>query len=371
MSATSRRTFLSGAAAATAGYAAVFGPAAAQSHGPTPNAISDTHAPPDSIQPPIKDPSTGASGLNVDYRFAREFIIHPRFLDPALDNRPNSAVLLYGLVCVDFDDDFQELLLPNTEGAEAKKAEVQEHVARLWCAQEIVTGTPDKSFPVTGEPTIAFWDLKGKTLTIEALNASGAVIAAASPDLKWRNSMLHPWTNQRSVRCIKDLIKNGMIEEDKRIDSKLVASRVKLTKGTITAIPPFSALGRDVEWKVKKADGTDALHATTDAMVWQREYSSAVTSFRFRLRPLAGGEERLITIKPNTTPRQPPLVAAVSHAMPMSGMTGLKKLTDTRAFAQLVKGGVMKDYPTAEANRNAPPQLVASGSDGHCECACA
>jgi hypothetical protein len=213
--------------------------------------------------------------------------------------------------------------------------------------------------------TFAFWTIEKHTVSIQAFDSGGAPLSSPSPSLAWRNNPMHPWNDARWVRCLGTLTGMPMIPPTSRNNPTLVSSRVTLTNGTVVAIPPFTDRGRNVEWKVTKADGTDMISATTDAMVWQREYVPTVASYKITLQPTSG-----TALVINVTPTNQSMVAVVTHAMAGS-LTTPDLLTDTRAFALLLAGGNAGMHPTPAAHRNAPePGQFMSGSDGHCECAC-
>lgn len=316
-------------------------------------------------RPPPRSQTSGGSGP-ADERIALEFLRHQKFLDPDLDSKPKSTVLLYGLVCADFSK--QELLLPNTVGLSASG--VHSHRARLWLpAEEVLGGSAPASGTITnGARTFAFWSISRRSITIEALDASGASLATLSTDLSWRNSSVHPWTDMKWVRCLKHVSSLPMLAAGDRNNTALVNSRMNMSKGSITAIPPFTDVGRNTEWKVAGIDGTEMIGATTDAMIWQREYDPTVATFRITLQPMPAATPEIPQLIAVNAVQQS-LVAAVTHAMD-DAMMMTHRLADTRAFAQLLVGGNVATHPTPSASRNYPPSLAASGSDGHCECGC-
>jgi hypothetical protein len=359
MSATSRRRFLSSAAAVAAAATA-----ASVGCNPTPVPTNTSgNGAPGGGAPGGGTPAPPAPAMDADAQSAINFLRTPRFLDPGLDNKPSSGLLMYGLVCVDFGD--KELLLPNTSGLPTG-AEVHPHRARIWLvASEVQPG----SDPADGSITVAarqfsYWDIGGQVVTIEAYSSAGVIVAPTATPLAWRDSPLHPWTNRKWVRCLKDLTNKDMILAANRSNTSLVTSRVTMGTGSVTAIPPSTDRGRLTQWRAQKHDGTYMQHATTDAMVWQRDYVTAVASYKITL---ADSTPRTINVKADA--RQS-MFAAVTHAMPPGMLPNPNSLTDTRAFALLLQGGDPETHPTPQADRNGYASQSASGSDGHCECGC-
>lgn len=352
MSATSRRGFLSSAAAAAAGAAACnYGNQTATNSSP-----STTNPPAVPCDAPLATPA--------DQRVATNYLRLPRFLDPALDGKPSSTLLLYGLVCADFGAD-KELLLPNTAGLTGHG--VHQHRARFWLHEDAVDGGAAADGTIIDHAEkFHFWDIAKNIVSIEALDAANNPLSSPSPSLAWRNADTHPWHRDTWVRCLKTITGKSMIPTASRNNTAIVSGRVTMTKGKVVAVPPFTERGRNIEWKVTKFDGTDMVQATTDAMVWQREYAPTVAKYRVTLQPMAGGSPRIINVKQNAQS----MAGVVTHAMAGS-MPDPLKLTDTRAFAQLLVTGDPATHPTPDAHRNHSVDVSLSGSDGHCECSCA
>ena len=350
MSATSRRSFLSGAAATTATLVA------GCQECPPSELVSTTTA--------ASVPSEPAADVKV----AASFFRYQRFLDPALTGKPSAVLLMYGLVCVDFGPD-KELLLPRTNGIGSG---VHSHRARVWVPASLLDATSDPADGTEPETTSSFpfWDISGKIVTIEALDAGGTALTSPSPDLAWRNDPNHPWNDSKWVRCLKDLTGKSMIPAASRNNPAIMTSRVTLTKGTVIAIPPFSERGRNTRWKVTRTDGSgsDMVTATTDAMVFHQESPAAMAKFRISLKPMVGaGPTKNIIV--NKNPKNQ-LIAVVTHAM-TGTLASPNLLTDTKAFGQLLATGTVGAHPAAVALQNQPEAgMMLSGSDGHCECAC-
>jgi hypothetical protein len=353
MRATTRRGFLSGAAAAAAACAGACGP-----NQPSTNQSAGGSGP----NPPPCAPVTAAP---ADQRVATDYLRLPRFLDPALDGKPSSTLLLYGLVCADFGVD-KELLLPNTTGLTGQA--VHQHRARLWLRKDDVdAGSATEDLTVTDHAEqFSFWDIAKHIVSIEALDSANTPLASPSPSLAWRNSEEHPWHDEKYVRCLKTITNKAMIPASSRNNMGLVTARVTMGKGNVVAVPPFTERGRNIVWKVTKFDATTMEQATTDAMVWQREYAPTVAKYKITLQPMGGGTPRVINVKHSAQS----MVGVVTHAMTGS-MPDPHKLTDTRSFAQLLVTGTVAGHPTPAAHRNHSTDVSLSGSDGHCECACA
>ena len=271
-------------------------------------------------------------------------------------------MLLYGLVCADFEQ--QELLCPHTETG---SGDLHEHHPRLWLKQALVTpgsAPPDGQFGAN-----AFWTIHHFHLKVEALDAMNQVIPAAGANLDWRDSDAHPWTNRKWVRCLGAIANKKLLPPPARNNPAFVSARMDMQKGTITAIPPFNRRGKDTVWKLTKVDNTDMVQATTDAMVWQRLYGGAVASYRITLTGFPSGANKIINVKLEEDSVQ--LAAAVTNALPESTtIADLNTLNDTRAFARLLIGGDPNNHPVGKAEHNVWPMVTSSGSDGHCECAC-
>jgi hypothetical protein len=277
--------------------------------------------------------------------------------DPALATKSRSTFLLYGLLAVDFGD--KELLVPNSGGLPAGLG-VHQHTPKLWVKQSLVqSGNPDGTLTVGGLP-FSFWDITNYNVSIEALDSANTVLAPVSAALDWRDDPSHPWTNRKWVRCLKELTNKDMITT--RNDTNLVSARMEMLTGAVTAIPPTTVYGRDNVWKAPKWDGTLMVKATTDSMIWQREYTGTAAKFRITLKPLTGTGNKVIEVAADSKA----LVAAVTSSMNMPP-ADFTKLTDTRAFARLLQGGDPNTHPLPEVNGM---PTSSSGSDGHCECGC-
>lgn len=357
MSATSRRGFLSSAAAAAAAATAACSAGCDFSNQTATNASPGANV-------GGAAPCAEAAIAPADQRVATNYLRLPRFLDPELDGKPTSALLLYGLVCADFGAD-KELLLPNTAGLTGHG--VHQHRARFWLHEDSVDGGAAADGTVTDHAEkFHFWDIAKNIVSIEALDSANNPLSSPSPSLAWRNAETHPWHREKWVRCLQTITGKPMIPASSRNNTALVGGRVTMTRGKVVAVPPFTERGRNIEWKLTKFDGTEMVQATTDAMVWQREYAPTVAKYRVTLQPMAGGSPRVINVKQAAQS----MVAVVTHAMPGS-MPDPLKLTDTRAFAQLLVAGNPASHPTPDAHRNHSADVSLSGSDGHCECSCA
>jgi hypothetical protein len=352
MSATSRRRFLQGAAAAAAAATVACG----GTQVPTPPAAERTPTP-----PPVggaTGPTGGdvvAAGTPPEAAIAGKYINKPIFGDAGLEGKSASTFLLYGLLLVDFGG--KEVLVPNSSGF-ASGLGVHPHTPKLWVKKSLVaSGTEDGNVPV-GALAYSFWNITNFNLTIDALDSGGAVLAPVGGDVAWRDDPSHPWTNRKWVRSMKELTNKDIIAT--RNDTSLVAARMQMVKGAVTAITPTTDHGRYKIWKATKYDGTSMVKATTDSMIWQREYTGTAAKYRITLTPMATGTAKVIEV----TAANKALVAAVTSSM-AGAPANPNELTDTRAFARLLVGGDPSTHPLPEAINAA--MAAASGSDGHCE----
>ena len=355
MTPTSRRRFLYGAATFAVTTAACASDCPGSSSG---------NATPGNQTAGGATPCTPASAPPIDLEVASSYLRYQRFLNPVLTGKPSAVLLMYGLVCADFGE--KELLFPNTTGVGNG---VHQHRARLWIRNDrIDTGSigPDGTMSDSSE-SFAFWNVAKHVVTIQGLDTAGTAQPSSSGPLAWRNDPEHPWNNAKWVRCLSDISGLAMIPAASRNNPAIVTSRVTLTDGTVIAIPPFTERGRNTRWKLVRANGTSMESATTDAMVWQREYPAATAKYSITLTPMPSGTPKVIRVKANDKKQ---LIAVVTHAM-TGGTSSPAVLTDNRAFAQLLVTGNPAMFPTPTAFLNGPEAgMSLSGSDGHCECAC-
>ena len=363
MSATTRRRFLQGAAAAAAATVACGGDQATTPAPPSATSGNTTGGGPAAAPAPSPAPdaeATVAFGLGPEAVIASKYILNPMFGDPALAGKSSSTFLLYGLLVVDFGG--KELLVPNSGGLSG--IGVHQHTPKLWIRQSHVqagSATADGTTP--GAIKFSFWNITNLSIAIEALDSVGAVLSPQGGDVDWRDDPNHPWTNRKWVRCLKELTNKDMTTD--RNNTALVSARMAMLKGSVTPIPPTTPLGLYNVWKVTKFDGTLMVKATTDSMIWQREYTGAAASYRITLKPMVGtATNKVINVNANDKA----LVAAVTSSMNMKP-ADLNSLTDTKAYARLLQAGDPNTHPTPVVNGVALA-TAASGSDGHCECGC-
>lgn len=356
---TSRRRFLQGAAAAAAAATVACGGDQATTQPPptTPgNATGGAPAP-----APAPGPE-GTVGLLADPEavVASKYIRNPMFGDQTLAGKSNSTFLLYGLLVVDFGG--KELLVPNSGGLTG--IGVHQHTPKLWIRESQVQSgsTSADGFALVSALKFSFWNITNLNVSIEALDSVGAVLPPQSGDLDWRDDPNHPWTNKKWVRCLKELTNKDMTTD--RNNTALVSARMEMLKGSVTPIPPTTDLGRNNVWKVTKFDGNPMVKATTDSMIWRREYAGTAASYRITLKPMAGTGNKVVNVNANNKA----LVAAVTSSMNMKPADP-NSLTDTKAYARLLQAGDPNTHPTPVVNGVALA-TAASGSDGHCECGC-
>lgn len=356
MSPTTRRRFLQGAAAAAVATVACGG--------------DQTTTPPSAATPgnagggaPTPAPAPGAEGTiglapDPEALISSRYIRNPLFGDPSLAGKSNSTFLLYGLLVVDYGG--KELLVPNSGGLSG--IGVHQHTPKLWIRESRVqagSAGADGVVLVSGLK-FSFWNITNFGVSIEALDGSGTVLAPQGGDLDWRDDPNHPWTNRKWVRCLKELTNKDITTD--RNNTALVSARMEMLKGAVTPIPPTTDLGRNNVWKVTKFDGMPMVKATTDSMIWQREYAGTAASYRITLKPMSGSGNKVINVEADNKA----LVAAVTSAMNMKPADP-NSLTDTKAYARLLQAGDPNTHPTPVVNGFA---TASSGSDGHCECGC-
>lgn len=332
MSTTSRRRFLTGAAAATAGvaYAGVNGAAAAREIQTNP----------------------------IDARVALSFFDWPRHAEKELRGNRHLACLLYGLVCVDVKS--QELLLPNPAGV----ANVDAHNARLWVLKSSIAddqqfSAADKQDDINGIAT--GFTIEGCKIEIAALDAAGTVISeTATSDLKWRNSKQQPWRDQKWVRSLKAQTGKSLIPVAQRGNRALVTSQVQLKGGRVTAVPPFSEQGQHAEWRSQLSGGTVVVAATTDSMLWTRPFAAVTNRIRVTFISATSTKTLLLNMPPSG------LLAAITHSTDMAH-SDPTKMTDSTAFARLLVGNDPSSFPVPELDSLQIPASAGSSDDVHCE----
>ncbi len=332
MGATSRRRFLSGAAAATAGVACATVNAAAAA-------------------------GTMQTG-SVDTRVAFDFFNWPRHQDKENQGGNHAAWLLYGLVCMDVKS--QELLLPNPAGV----PNVSAHNARLWVLKSSIVDSAQFSTTEKGDDSsglLTYFTIAGYKLQLAALDAARNQISDTTPDLKWRNSTQQPWRHSKWVRSLKAQTGKALIPAAQRDDRSLVTTRVELKGGTVTAVPPFSTQGQHAEWRSQLADGSIVVGATTDSMLWTRPFSSRADRLRVTFVDRLGASKTLL-LRMSTTG----LLAALTHStdMPHSIPT---QMTDSTAFARLLVGNNPATFPVPVLEGLQRPAALGSSDDVHCE----
>ena len=331
MSATSRRKFLSGAAAAGAGVAcASISPAAAAAVLRAP-----TH----------------------DEMVAIDFINWPRHQEsPA--GRTRLACLVYGLVCVDALN--QEALLPNSAGV----PNVRPHQARLWTTTSSIVGANPFSGSETGTDStgvLTFFSIATYKVQITPLTALGAPAPDVTPQvLKWRNSLQHPWQHEKWVRSLKVQTGKEMIPLADRENRALVTSRVQMKGGRVTAVPPFTLQGQHAEWRSTVGDGTIRTAATTDSMLWTRNYHRTTDRLAITFTNSTGVKTLYLKMAPGG------LKAAITHATDTAS-SDPTKMTDSTAFARLLVGNAPSSFPVPELATLPHPSALGSSQDVHCE----
>jgi hypothetical protein len=330
-----RRQFLSGAAAATAGVALLDVRATASSQ-------CDEDSRP------------------IDEQVAVNFFARTRHEDPTELASPRVVGLLYGLLCTDFSG--SEVLLPNAAGITG----VEAHHARLWVVGEVVeasqSATPD-GMDTDGE--YSYFDIAGYSLTFKTFDSGGSELPDPSSVLKKRERAQHPWMNLKWVRCLKQLTGLSLISEADREKTNFVSARVKLKTGRVAAIPPSSSDGQHSEWRVKQSDGKVVVSATTDSMQWSRPLRQVAATLRIQLTPL-GGSTATKTIVLKVDDQK--VLLAITHATHKMHSDPTHQ-TDSKAFARLLKNGDPNTYPVPELEGMAVTGTSASASDVHCECA--
>lgn len=331
MGATSRRQFLSGAAAATAGVACA-----------SANVVSAT---------------TTMQLDSIDARVALNFFDWPRHQEQEHHGKKHLGWLLYGLVCMDVPN--EELLLPNPAGV----PNVDAHNARLWVQKTMVAddsqfSAADKHDDANGIAT--GYTIGGSKLQLAALDSAGKVISDNSPALKWRNSKQQPWRDQKWLRSLKAHTGKSLIPLAQRDNRVLVTSRVELKGGRVTAVPPFSIQGQHAEWRSQLGNGDVVVAATTDSMLWTRAVSELTDRIRVTFVGSAGSKTLLLQM-PATG-----LLAAITHStdMPHSDPT---KMTDSTAFARLLVGNDPSSFPVPVLDTLQQPAYAGSSDDVHCE----
>ena len=163
------------------------------------------------------------------------------------------------------------------------------------------------------------------------------------------------------VRNITAITGLPMIPAGSRDNPALVASRVAMTGGTVTAVPPHSPIGQRTEWKVTPVSGTPIISASADAMLWHVGLPPTTAKVKLSLRKISDGTIRDILLNAPSGELAAVVTNASTTAMPPA------LLTDTKAFARLLVGGNPATYPFATQFNNFPPSAMGSTSDGHCE----
>ena len=336
--AATRRQFLSGAAAATAGVALLNTRAAAE----------ETH------------PHDG----DIDERVAMDFLNAPLHQDSTETASNRIVGLLYGLICTDLK--LGEALLPYVGGID----EVKPHIARLWVKTGSIVDASEIAATATGTDgsmAVTYFDIAGYSVSFKPIDGSGNELPEPSTSLKKRNSDRNPWMHIKWVRCLKKLTGLKLISDTDRNKKDLVTTRVRLKPGKIAAVPPYSRDGQNFEWRVKQGDGKVVVSATTDSMLWSRVLSSGVANVKVTLTDLGGTAQKKIVLKLDAHC----LSVAITHAT-TADHTDRTKQTDSIAFARLLEGGNPATYPVPVMEGSPEEQAyvaTASAEDVHCECA--
>ena len=336
MSATSRREFLSGAAAASAGMACA--------------TLSVSAAPAEVIAP-----------MTHDAMVAMDFIDWPRHQEgPPAPTR--LACLFYGLICVDVG--YQDALLPNAAGV----PNVRPHQARFWTTTSSIVG----SNPFTGSETgtdasgaltwvsTATYKVEFTPLTAMGARVDDLIPQSAQP--KWRNSLRQPWTHAKWVRSLNAQTGRALIGNTQRENRTLVTSRIKMRGGLVTAIPPYTRQGQHAEWKSTLRDGSVVIAATTDSMLWTRSFPRTTQRVEVSFINAAGAVVKSLQLSMSSNG----LPVAITHATDTPS-SDPSKMTDSTAFARLLEGNDPSRFPIPELAtlpRSAPQH---SSEDVHCE----
>lgn len=339
MSATSRRRFLSGA-----------GTLAAAAMLPSPRAGGLAAAMVD-VAGPI-DLKVAASFCEDDKKFLD--------IDPDI---PYSGVLLYGLVFADRKFG-RELLLPQTRsipaGPGGHPPAVPVHRPRLWAPPGSVASGGEGVEVLPDGTRLPYWDTAGYSVTLTPLPMSA--IAEDTPTAK-DHSKRHPWAHKKWVRDVVKVSGKRLLAVANRSDETKIAMRMGLKGGSIVPTPPFTAIGATTEWAVRRADGMTVVHATTDSMLWTRQWPKTTTQLKVTFTPIGVRPAKTAAVL-NLTNKG--IALAVTHATTV-GAASHTDLVDTRAFALLLDGGDPLTYPFGVAARGVQGDTRSSASDGHCE----
>lgn len=331
MGATSRRQFLSGAAAATAGVACATANAAAAARSMT----IDT----------------------VDARVAMDFFNWPRHKEKEHQGRKHAAWLLYGLVCMDVKS--QELLLPNPAGV----PDVSAHNARLWVLKSSIADSSQFTGADQGDDDsglLTYFTIAGYKLQLAAVDSAGDPIVDTTRALQWRNTNQQPWRHSKWLRSLKVHTGKSLITGTKRDDPSLVSSRVELYGGRVTAVPPFSKQGQHAEWRSQLSSGSSVVAATTDSMLWTRPFSPRADRLRVTFVTRRSSKTLFLHLTTNG------LLAAITHSTDMAH-NDPTKMTDSTAFARLLVGNDPASFPVPVLDNLQNPGFVGSSDDVHCE----
>lgn len=316
---------------------------------------------------PTGTPAPTPTPIPMDMQVADHFCGSATTFDGAA-NKPLLALSLYGLVLGDKAN--SELLLPASKNALPSS---HLHRARLYATATIASGAADGTeVRADNGNKLPYWNIEGYRLTWTVLDGADKPIAAQGKPLKTPSGPQHPWANLTNVRDVCAITGLPILPLAKRNNSALVAARVDLTDGAISAGPPLTAIGSYSEWKVKKANGTSFVSATTDNMTFLRELPPAAAKIQVTFTPLdtATAKAPVVFVLKGGL-----LAAVITHATTASSMSMNMTLDDTKAFALLLDKGDPKTFPVPTFFRGirgeSRPEYRSglSGTDGHCDCA--
>jgi len=296
-----------------------------------------------------------------DEAVADDFFNWPRHQSKESSQSPRLVGLLYGLLCVDFTG--KEVLMPFSNGI----TDVRDHEPRIWFKTSTVTESTqvaNTAMGIDGTGAYTYFDIASSRVAFKALNSAGNELPDPTAALKKRNNAQHPWMHIKWVRCLKQLTGISLITSSQRNDPALVASRIWLGTGTVAAVPPFSKDGQHNEWRVRQSNGKEVVSSTTDSMLWSRPLTAGTAKVRMTITPLAGGAGKNVEL----TPESGVLMCVATHAttMPHGDPT---RLTDSKAFARILRNGDPSRYPVAVLDGLPKPAYALSSDDVHCECA--
>ncbi len=323
-----------------------------------------TATPGDTLAPPGRRDVAWVNPIPLDERVADDFFKWPRHQSQESMHSPRFVGLLYGLLCADLRG--REVLLPNPHGLVHDAV----HVARIWFKTTNVRMNAEVPRNATGRDASSaytYFDLAGSSVVFTALDKAGKPLRDPSAPLKKRNNPYHPWLDYKWIRCLKKLTGLPLIGNKDRENPDLVAARIRLATGTVCAFPPFSRDGQHGLWQVKQR-GKKVVSATTDSMLWSRPLMKQTAAIRMTVRSLNREAGWHVDLVPDSGTV---LLCVVTHAMlPINEeqRPDGRKLTHSRAFAKLLKGGARLRFPVPEIVSLPRPYGVQSSDDVHCEC---